>query len=265
MASVFPISVIIPCYCCVDTIERAVNSVLDQTYSVSEIILVDDHSPDETLSFIAGFIKNLGDKRISLLSLAENAGPGAARNAGWSHATQTWIAFLDADDAWHPRKIEIQWNWLESHPNVFLCGHETLVSSGKINYPLIIEIEASSVSISQMLISNRFPTRSVMLKRDIPFRFIHDRCEDYFLWMEIIAANFPAWKIHLPLAMSFREEYSVGGMSSSLWKHEKGEIRVLRRLFVSGRLNFLTFVLASMWSILKFCRRWLYQYIPTRL
>jgi glycosyltransferase involved in cell wall biosynthesis len=265
MTPVYPVSVIIPCYCCIETIERAVKSVLNQTYLVSEIILVDDCSPDETLAFINDLVERLNDQRISVLSLVKNAGPGAARNVGWSHATQTWIAFLDADDAWHPRKIEIQWSWLNSHPKVTLCGHATVVSNGDINYSLASIVKANPVSMAQMLISNQFPTRSVMVKRDIPFRFIHDRCEDYFLWLEIIAANFPAWKIHLPLAMSFRKEYSVGGMSSSLWKHEKGEIRALRRLVISGRLNIPAFMLASMWSILKFCRRWLYQYIPIRL
>ena len=256
-----PISVIIPCYNCAKTVETAVNSILKQSVCVKEIILVDDFSGDQTLRILYFLVKKYGDT-LKVVKLPINSGPGCARNKGWEIATQPWIAFLDADDAWHPRKIEIQWNWLKLHPDVVLCGHATEVSYGEINYPLADEVKASPVSMTQMLISNRLPTRSVMVRRDIPFRFISDRCEDYFLWLEIIAANLPAWKINLPLAVSFREEYSVGGMSSALWKHEKGEIRALHRLFASGRLNSLTFMLASMWSLIKYCRRWLYQYIP---
>ena len=109
--------------------------------------------------------------------------------------------------------------------------------------------------MSQMLISNRFPTRSVMLKRDIPFRFIHDRCEDYFLWMQIIAAGFRATILKAPLAYSFRPEYSPGGLSGELWTHEKGELKVLRQLYRDQLISLSSFVVVSMWSILKFIKR----------
>lgn len=255
-----PVSVIIPCYCSSKTVEVAVKSILGQTLAVEEIILIDDCSKDGTLNVLNALAKQYGPT-LKVLALPKNSGPGCARNAGWDMANQPWIAFLDADDAWHPRKIEIQWNWIQSHPKVFLVGHASKVSDGVINDSIFNKLKAVQVSLGQMLISNRFPTRSVMLRRDLPFRFIDDRCEDYFLWLEIISSGFQAWRINLPLAFSFRDEYSPGGISGLLWAHEKGEIRALYRLYLKGVLGKPLLIFASLWSLLKFTRRWFRQLV----
>ena len=101
------VSVIIPCYNCALTLQRAFNSVLSQTVQPAEILLIDDKSTDNTLEIIKQSIVAFPLK-IKIIELTVNQGAANARNAGWEVATQPYIAFLDSDDTWHPKKIEIQ-------------------------------------------------------------------------------------------------------------------------------------------------------------
>jgi hypothetical protein len=111
----------------------------------------------------------------------------------------------------------------------------------------------------KMLVSNRLPTRSVMLRRNLSFRFGgREVTEDYLLWLQIISAGIPAWRLETPLACSFRPEFSLGGYSGQLWTHEKRELSALQALRTSGQLSWLVWVASSSWSLVKFLRRpWL--------
>nr|WP_175801934.1 glycosyltransferase [Burkholderia anthina] len=113
---VAPVSVIVPCYRSVSTLERAVASVYAQTWRPAELILVDDASPDDTLACIERLRSRYGDDWIRVIALPRNGGPGVARNVGWRCATQRFIAFLDADDTWHPDKIARQCGWMVPIP-----------------------------------------------------------------------------------------------------------------------------------------------------
>lgn len=95
-------TVLVPLYNKRPHIERAINSVLAQTHAPDEILIVDDGSSDGGYEFVQG----LQDTRIKLHRRTE-PGPGgyAARNFGIERATQEWIAFLDADDAWQPHHL----------------------------------------------------------------------------------------------------------------------------------------------------------------
>ena len=128
VSSYLPVSVIIPCYRCAVTIERAVDSVLNQTQVPEEIILVDDFSDDGSATI--SYLKNLKQKyqkfNIQILSLEKNQGPGSARNEAWKIASQPYIAFLDADDSWYPNKLELQYSWMKSHPEVLLTAHSSM-------------------------------------------------------------------------------------------------------------------------------------------
>jgi len=254
-----PISVIIPCYRCGKEVMRALDSVLNQTLQPKEILLIDDASCDGTLDVLRE-LEVAYAPMVRVIAQAQNGGPGLARNAGWDAATQPWLAFLDSDDAWHPRKLEIQWTWLAAHLEVVLCGHATWLSAdGRIDPPVDAAPPATRLTLAQMLLSNRLPTRSVMLRRDLPLRFSGRRyAEDYQLWLEIIEAGQPAWRLEAPLACSFRPDFSPGGLSGQLWRHEKNELAVLSKLWRSGRISMFVFALAAAWSVVKFLRRrWL--------
>lgn len=239
--------------------ERALSSALNQTLPPEEILLIDDASGDGSLDLLHQ-LERLHAPRVKVIALTKNGGPGLARNAGWEAATQPWLAFLDADDAWHPRKLEIQWTWLQSHPDVALCGHASQFSEkGTLDAPVNEMPDAVRLSAIRMLISNRLPTRSVMLRRDLPFRFRgREVTEDYLLWLEIIFAGYVAYRLEACLAFSLRPDFSPGGYSGQLWTHEKRELAALRALRSASRLSWPAFVLSAGWSIMKFFRRlWL--------
>jgi len=260
-----PISVIIPCYRASIFLERAVNSVLNQTLLPQELILVDDASPDggKTKALIEELEENILRKNVGIhvssIFLKANVGPGGARNAGWSAATQPWIAFLDADDAWHPQKLEISCKWIKCHTDVVMLGNlsQTLPKNSSISQLLPThQIQGERISFFEMLIANRFFTRTVMIRRDIPFRFQNRFfTEDYLLWLEVVLADMPAYVLNQVLAFSFRPEFSVGGYSSNLWAHEKKELRAWCYLYYENKISLLTLCFAIPWSYIKYLRR----------
>jgi len=103
-----PISVIIPTYNHCRFLVSAIDSALSQTLKPSEVIVVDDGSTDETSNLL-----NAYEGKIRVVR-QKNQGVAAARNRGAEIATGEYLAFLDADDLWLPRKLEMQLNRFES-------------------------------------------------------------------------------------------------------------------------------------------------------
>lgn len=108
------VSVIVPTYNCAAYIGEALSSVFEQTYSTYEIIVVDDGSTDHTEKVLAPYV----DKIQYLYQ--NNRGVSAARNAGIARARGEFVALLDADDVWFPRKLELQVQALKEHPEAGL-------------------------------------------------------------------------------------------------------------------------------------------------
>jgi glycosyltransferase involved in cell wall biosynthesis len=105
------ISVIIPAYNAERTIARTLNSVLAQTYSNFELIVIDDGSDDHTLDIT----KSISDHRLKVFSYPHQ-GHSTARNHGLSHSIGEYVALIDADDLWTPDKLEAQLHALQSQP-----------------------------------------------------------------------------------------------------------------------------------------------------
>ncbi|WKJ92035.1 glycosyltransferase family 2 protein [Methylomonas montana] len=249
------ISVIVPCFRCRDTIKRALDSILAQTRPVAQIILVDDASGDDTFALLAQLVK-LDEQRIQVLALPKNRGPGGARNAGWDMATQPWLAFLDADDVWHPQKIEIQFGWLEKQSAVDLCAHEYSQWNEALNKITPDWLEPFQLSVYPILFKNPIPTRSVIMRKDVPYRFGEKmRAEDYLLWLSLALSDKKLWKLPIQLAFTFRPEFSADGYSGNLIVHERCELGVFKILYQSKLLALPVYLSASLFSLLKFVRR----------
>lgn len=116
------VSVVIPAYNCERYIARAVRSVLGQTYTNFECIVIDDGSTDGTAAVVEGF-----GERVRLIRQC-NGGASAARNAGIAAAQGRYIAFLDSDDYWLSSKLECQVEIMREHPDLALvsCGFSWL-------------------------------------------------------------------------------------------------------------------------------------------
>lgn len=252
------VSVIIPCYRCGDTIERALGSVIAQTVRPTELILVDDASSDETLNKLYQLQACYGRDWIKVVPLNEHNGPSMARNIGWEHATQEYIAFLDADDTWHPQKLEIQYNWMVNHPDVGLSGHLCpWLTDAEHTSSLPIACKAWQVKKWSLLLSNRFLTSSVMLKRALEFRFAPNErhSEDYLLWNQIVLSGCKAYYLEMPLAYLHKAPYGARGLSGQLWRMERGELETYRKLRNERLISCPTFVGLSAFSMAKYIRR----------
>lgn len=268
-----PVSVIIPCFRCAGTLERAVASVAAQSEVPAEVILVDDCSGDGTRALLQTLAGQYPPGWIRTVLLDQNMGAASARNAGWAIASQTYIAFLDSDDAWHPEKIHLQLRHMQSHPDVVLCGHahKILPPDAALNWPLRDTgkpAKARRIGKWSMLLSNRFVTPSAMLKRDIPQRFEERQryMEDHMLWLNIICSGAHVDRLALPLAAIYKRPYGQAGLSAQWWLMERGDLGNYRRLLVQNYITHFQFLCFAAYSGAKFLRRYaLYNLFAPRL
>ena len=122
------VSVILPVYNQDAYIEKAISSVMDQTFQDFELIIVDDASTDRTLGILRRFAARF-PKKIKLVELKQNLGAGGdiCANKALGHSRGKYIARMDADDISFPTRLEKQVRYLENHPDVFLVGSNAYV------------------------------------------------------------------------------------------------------------------------------------------
>ncbi|HEY5851896.1 MAG TPA: glycosyltransferase family 2 protein [Lysobacter sp.] len=217
--SIAPVCVIIPCFRCRDTIGEAVASVAAQTVAPAQVLLVDDFSKDGTLEMLHFISASYPRGWIEVVALPDNGGPSRARNAGWHRARQEYLAFLDSDDTWAPTKLELQMKVLREDPEIALIAHRMQVRDRrKPAPPSPGSAQYAIVPRRRLLLSNPFPTASVVLRRDLPFRFNEDfrRVEDFLLWGQIGFSGFRCAKLDQTLAYWHKANYGAGGLSEDL-------------------------------------------------
>jgi glycosyltransferase involved in cell wall biosynthesis len=182
------VSVIIPAYNYGHFLPDAIESVIDQTYRNFELIVVDDGSTDRTEQVC----RRYGDVLKYIYQV--NGGVSRAQNTGIEASKGEYIAFLGADDAWMPQKLELQVDFLESHKDigmVFSNGYncdEELGITGMIyeNFDTSI-LDAAT---ENLLVNNFIPGTSVMVRRRcLDSGGLFDEairgCEDWHLWIRI--------------------------------------------------------------------------------
>lgn len=252
------VSVVIPCYRCARTLERALASVAAQTQRPAEVILVDDASGDDTREVMQQLSQKFDPGWIKLVFLDQNVGAGSARNAGWAVAGQPYVAFLDADDAWHFRKIEIQYGYMCAFPDVVLCGHGfRMLKQGVLPYWEIGLGQAREIGKWAMLLSNQFVTPSVMIRREVGHRFIERQrfMEDHMLWLRVVCAGDRVVKLPVALAAIYKDPFGVTGLSSRVWLMERSDLGNYRRLYRSGDITAPQLGVLVVYSLLKYVRR----------
>jgi glycosyltransferase involved in cell wall biosynthesis len=248
--------VVIPCFNSANTIERAVRSVESQTTKPHEVLVVDDASSDNTVSVIEQYART-SSLNVRVIKQSANGGPSVARNAAWNVATGEFIAFLDADDQWHPEKLEAQLNAMLANPTIVMSFHDHLFGSSEHFETLPLMPTTSQATLRNYLIRNRSATPTVMLRTALSERFLNTKryAEDYLLWMTIIASHGSALHIHATLAHCSNPGYGGSGQSGRLWKMERSELSGFVSLWRSGALSLPTLVAVSMWSITKYLLR----------
>ena len=256
MTSSATISVVIPCFNSANTIERALRSVEGQITKPHEVIVVDDASSDNTVSVIEQYART-STLNIRVIKQSANGGPSVARNAAWNVSTGEFVAFLDADDQWHPQKLEAQLNAMLANPTIVMSFHDHLFGSSEHFETLPLTPTTSQATLHNYLIRNRSATPTVMLRTALSERFLNTKryAEDYLLWMTIIASHGSALHIHATLAHCSNPGYGGSGQSGRLWKMERSELSGFVSLWRSGALSLPTLVAVSIWSITKYLLR----------
>jgi glycosyltransferase involved in cell wall biosynthesis len=175
------VSVIMPVFNAERTMRQSIDSVLQQSEVRLELILIDDASTDQSALIIDEYARR--DGRIRFLRQPVNAGVAEARNAGIRAASGRYIAFLDSDDWWHPRKLELQISQMQaSAAMVSYTTYQRVAEDGSL---LSIVEPPLQVDHGDMLCSNHIGNLTGVYDRrlgDIPFlRMGH---EDYVFWLD---------------------------------------------------------------------------------
>jgi glycosyltransferase involved in cell wall biosynthesis len=186
------VSIIIPTFNRAALLERAVASVLCQTFRDFEVVVVDDGSTDGTAELP---IFNKSDPRLRYVKLPENRGVSCARNTGAKETSAPLLAFLDSDDEWLPHKLEKQVRWTDAHPDMHIVQtREIWVRRGRrVNAPRThekFEGDLFAASLERCMIT----PSSVMLRRRLfeqagGFNESFTACEDYDLWLRLTCCH----------------------------------------------------------------------------
>ncbi len=181
------VSVIMPAYQSEKYISKAIESVLCQTYTNWELIVVNDSSPDKSADIAQEYADK--DCRIRVVHQIPNAGVAKARNLGITEARGRYIAFLDSDDIWVSTKLEKQLQLLnEKNAQIAYSSYDFIDENDMgIKKPFIVE---AKTDYKKMLGRNEIGCSTVLIEAELlknhQFRaeYYH---EDYVLWMELLA------------------------------------------------------------------------------
>lgn len=257
-----PMSVVVPCFRCAATIDDAVASIAAQTLPPAEVLLVEDGSGDGTLAALHRVAAAYEDGWIKVIALEANGGPSRARNIGWERATQPYIAFLDADDTWGARKLEWQMAALEADPGIALIAHRMIVAARGTPIPEPQgSPQAQIIGRGRVLFHNPFPTASVVLRRDLPYRFDPQvwYSEDYLLWSQILFSGHRCAKIDQVLAIWNKRSPGQHGLSDNFAAVHSARRIMRRRLWREGFISFPEYLFARAVGLVARIRRAMFK------
>jgi glycosyltransferase involved in cell wall biosynthesis len=228
------VSIIIPTFNRKTLLRRALQSVYQQSYSSFEVIVVDDGSTDQTKEMI------ISDFPLVRYFYKSNQGVSAARNLGLDHAKGEWLAFLDSDDEWLPKKLENQINLLKSRSEYKICHtNEQWVRHGvKVNQ-MKKHKKTGGWIFPQCLPLCAMSPSSIMIQKSVFADIGHfdtrlSCCEDYDMWLRV-TAKYPVLFIEEPQIIKY------GGhddqLSKKYWGMDRFRVQALQNILSNDDLN----------------------------
>lgn len=212
------VSIITPNYNAAPFLKRCFDSVLNQSYSNWELIVIDDASTDESLEIIKDYQRE--HEKMQCITLKENSGPAVARNKGIEQAKGDYIAFLDSDDCWLPSKLETQIQFMQKHNYRLSFSWYYSVDESFENKRLIKSNPI--ITYNKLLSSNYLGCLTVMYDQNALGKMYFPRLakrQDWALWLKILRENrINAYGIEKPLAIYTRRLGSVSSNKIKLLK-----------------------------------------------
>lgn len=228
------VSVIIPTHNRAVFLKEAVESVLQQTYSNLEVLVIDDGSTEDQEKFLGGFA---GAYRFIR---QEQKGVSAARNRGIMESEGGYIAFLDSDDLWDKKKIQRQVERMESLPGIFL-GHtdEIWIRKGVRVNPMKKHRKSGGLIFSKCLPLCMISPSSVIVRRELFERVgLFDEslpaCEDYDLWLRV-AKDYTV--DYIDEKLTIKRGGHEDQLSRKFWGMDRFRVRSLSKLLSEGKLT----------------------------
>jgi teichuronic acid biosynthesis glycosyltransferase TuaG len=238
------VSIITPAYASAKVIGQTISSVINQTHSNWEMLIADDCSPDETREVVSKWTQV--EKRIHLIAMSENGGPALARNAALARAKGSWVAFLDSDDLWLPKKIENSIRFAEERmaPLVY-TGYRRIVETGE-NPGRYLGVP-TSLNYRQLLGNTAIATSTVLIdRRQVgDFRMTRTYYDDFDCWLRILKTGRTAYGLNEDL---MRYRVMRGSVSSN-------KIRSARMVWANYREQQKIGVVLSVWYFSKYIIR----------
>lgn len=253
------VSVVIAMYNASKTIISTLESVLNQTYKVLEIIIVNDGSTDSSGKIVADYIISHPQVDIKLLN-QDNQGVSAGRNKGLRMAKGEWIALLDSDDVWLPIKIQRQLEIISRNPKIDFLG---TARNDEIYSSFLFKRldQLTLITNRDLLYKMFFVTPTLIFKREILdevgyFDESQRYLEDGNLYIRI-ATRKQCYLLNESLVVTGggKAHFGVSGLSSNMKEMENGELKNLKYAYNIGIVNIFEYLFLITFSILKYYRR----------
>ena len=228
------VSVVVPTFDRASVLPRALDSVIEQTRLPAEVIVVDDGSTDATAELVESRFPG-----VRLLR-QENRGVSAARNRGIEASRGEWIALLDSDDEWRPRKLEMQLSALEAQPDLRICHTDEIwIRQGRRVNPRQIHAKHGGWIFEHCLPLCAMSPSSIVIHRSIfeavgMFNEALPACEDYDLWLRI-CSRYPVLYLDEPLVVKYGGHEDQ--LSSRIWGLDRFRIQALEKVLCDGSLS----------------------------
>lgn len=205
------ISIVMPAYNAEKTIGEAIDSVLSQTFSDFELIVINDCSKDSTSIILSDYANN--DKRVKVFTNEVNSGVSKTRNFGIEKAEGKWIAFLDSDDVWREDKLEKQVALMRDNNAVISYTASAFIDEYGNRYSYIMPAEKTT-DYKTLLRKNLISCSSAMVRADVMKKYTmpnDNMHEDYYVWLNILKSEKYAYGINEPLLIYRLSKSSKSG------------------------------------------------------
>ena len=212
------ISIVIPVYNGEKFLDENISSVLNQTFKDFELIIINDKSTDKTLEIIQKYAKK--DERIIVLNNKKNRGAQYTRNRGLKRSKGKYMAAFDADDVCLPKRFEIQFNYLEKHPEIFMVGGSAIIIDEKGNRLGVFLKYENDRKIEKKLPKVNCILHPTVMHRNTKEFFYRERfpiSEDYDLLLNILSAKKKI--VNIP---TFLIKYRINQSSNTFTKNDPG-------------------------------------------